>query len=103
VDHRSAEARRFRDLLDDYLADLGGPENTSAMEQDLARAAAGLAVRRESIEAALVRGEQVNSEEWVRIVNAENRTLVNLGLKRRQRDVTPDPLDYINGKTAAAE
>ena len=29
VDHRSAEARRFRDLLDDYLADLGGPESTS--------------------------------------------------------------------------
>ena len=103
VDHRSAEARRFRDLLDDYLADMGGPENTSAMEQELARAAAGLAVRREKIEAALVRGEQVNSEEWTRIVNCENRTLGNLGLKRRQRDVTPDPLEYINGKTAAAE
>ena len=48
-------------------------------------------------------GEKVNSEEWTRIVNCENRTLGNLGLKRRQRDVTPDPLEYINGKTAAAE
>ena len=103
LDGRSAAARRLRDLLDDYLADLGGVENVSAMEQDLARAAAGLATRREQIEAALVRGEEVNSEEWVRIVNSENRTLGNLGLKRRARDVTPDPIAYIQGKAEAAE
>ena len=60
-------------------------------------------MRREEIEAALIRGEQVNSEEWVRIVNAENRTLVNLGLKRRQRDVTPDPIEYLHGQAEAAE
>ncbi len=96
-------SRRLRDLLDDYLSDLGGVENTSAMEQDLARAAAGLAVRREQIEAALVRGEEVSSEEWVRIVNSENRTLGNLGLKRRARDVTPDPIEYLHGQAEAAE
>ena len=98
LDGRSVAARRLRDLLDDYLADLGGPENTSAMEQDLARAAAGLAVRREQIEAALVRGEEVSSEEWVRIVNSENRTLGNLGIKRRAHDVTPDLRKYVEAE-----
>ena len=99
VDQRSAVARRFRDLVAAIVSDLGGAENVSEGQRQLARRAAALSVQCELIEADMARGEKIDTEDFVRLVNSLNRTLGSIGLKRRARDVTPpDPLAYIRGE-----
>lgn len=83
VDGRTACARRIRDIYTQILNDLGGAERASEAELQLCKRAAGLAVTCEQIEAAMVRGETINCEDYVRLTNASNRTLSTLGLKRR--------------------
>ena len=55
VDGRSATARRFRDICRAYELELGGP--VSEVERDLIRQAAGLTLRSEQMQAAIVRGD----------------------------------------------
>jgi hypothetical protein len=50
VDGRSAWARRLRDLIRLYVADLGGEDNVSAAEHSLARRAATLTLELELLE-----------------------------------------------------
>lgn len=102
VDGRSAPARRFRDLYGAIMSDLGGNAATSEGERQLAKRAAGLSVACELLEAALIRGEDLDAENYVRLINGLVRTLSTIGLKRRVRDITPpDPLRYVQGEVAA--
>ena len=50
LDHRCGWARRFRDLLDDHVADLGGQDALSHAEQLLVRRASMLALQCELLE-----------------------------------------------------
>ncbi len=101
-DGRGAHARRFRDVLWQIVEDLGGREDISEGQRVLARQAAGLNTLAEDMLSKIGKGEAVCVEDYVRIVNALNRTLGSLELKRRQRDVTPNPLEYIR-QAAGAE
>ena len=100
IDGRTIIARRFRDILDAITADLGGRDHISEGEHQLARRAAALSVQAEIQEAWLAgqRFDKVDVEEFVKLCNALNRTLITIGLKRRARDVTPDLKDYIAGQ-----
>jgi hypothetical protein len=89
VDGRSATARRYRDLRDALLAELGRVPSTS--EQALCREAAALAVRSEAMQAALVNGEPVNDFQLTRVTHALARTLAALR-KRRRPGRPPKPL-----------
>ena len=99
IDGRTTVARRFRDILDSILSDLGGRDQISEGEYQLARRAAALSVLAEVAEAWLAaqRFEKVVIEDFCRLVSSLNRTLSNLGLGRRQRDVTPSLRDIIEG------
>jgi hypothetical protein len=83
VDMRSAQGRRFKDLVRAFTADLGGELSTA--EAALVRQAAALTVRVEDIQATLVKGEAVDDEELVRLINASARLLIALGMKGRKR------------------
>ena len=98
IDGRTLIARRFRDVYAAITGDLGGAGDLSEGERQLARRAASLSVQAELIEARLVRGEQVETEDYVRLVNALTRTLTTVGLKRRAVDVTPSLSDYLEAK-----
>ena len=92
VDGRSAIARRYRDLVCSIISDLGGDDFLSEGQRQLARRAAALSCQCEQVEAGMANGGAVDTEGYVRLINALNRCFASIGLKRSQRDVTPTGL-----------
>ena len=103
VDARTAIARRFRDLFFEIISDLGGTENTSEGERQLARRCTALAVEAERMEAELASGGEFNVELYVTLTNALGRALSRIGLERRPRDITPARSDYVEAQSGAAQ
>jgi hypothetical protein len=81
VDGRSATARRFRDLLADLMRDLGGATSLTTMQHGLARQVATLQLQAEHLQAAVVRGDVVDSKDLVRVSGEARRILA--GLQKR--------------------
>lgn len=86
IDERSAVARRYRDLLDDLTAHMGG-DPTSA-EEMMIRRAATLATWCEEREAELVAGEDIDIGQFTTATNTLRRLLTDIGLERRAIDIT---------------
>jgi hypothetical protein len=85
VDLRSATARRFRDLVQAHVADLGGPEGLSELQRQLIRRVATMAVACEQIEGRMAGGETLDLptlELYGRYVDRMSRAINKLGLKR---------------------
>lgn len=108
VDLRSSWARRFKDLLAIDLADISpDPTAVSAAEAAILQRACTLICECERMEERFARNGQATLEElevFQRASNTMRRHLESLGLKRRQRDVTPSVADYvrhINAQEAA--
>ena len=99
IDGRSLVARRFRDILAAIVSDLGGPDQMSEGQRQLARRAASLSVQSELAEADMARGDAVGLDDYVRGVNALCRTLGALGLERRARNVTPTLRELLSADT----
>ncbi len=97
MDGRGVVPRRFRDLVTAIVEDLGGAQAITQGELQLVRRAAFLCVQAEIQETEVAKGSPLEIEDYVRLVNALNRTLASIGLKRRPRDVTPDLQDYVEG------
>jgi hypothetical protein len=89
IDQRSREYRRFRDVLCQIIADLGGPEQLSEAQRQLARRCALLSVECEKLEAIGVRGEAIDLEVYGSLTDRLGRAFQRLGLKRVAKDVTP--------------
>jgi hypothetical protein len=101
VDGRSAEARRYRDLCMSFADDLGGASVLTEAQRALVFQAAALVVKSESMNGAMIRGEDVNVEQQTRVANALGRTLNRLGIKKREaKSVTLD--DYLAARAARA-
>jgi hypothetical protein len=97
VDGRSTWVRRLRDLIGLHMADLGGEENTSEAERSIIRRAATLTVELERLELRFAKAGETSPEQidlYQRTANSLRRLLEAVGLQRRPRDVTPDPLEY---------
>jgi hypothetical protein len=97
VDGRSPWIRRAKDLIGEHLQDLGGPDNTSAAERSIVRRVAVLSVELEHLETRFATAGEANAEDldlYQRTANSLRRLLEAVGLQRRPRDVTPDPLAY---------
>lgn len=107
VDHRTAWMRRLKDLIADHVSDLGGDDMISSSEMILVRRAAMLTLQCELQEARWAQNEGEASpkqiETYQRVTGALRRVLESLGLRRRQRDVTPDPLQYAKQYDRTAE
>ena len=99
VDGRSAWMRRYRDLIQLHVSDLGGEDLISESERRLVRRAAMLTLQCELLDQkfALSEGEAsvIDLDRYQRASNSIRRLLESLGLQRRQRDVTPSVEDYI--------
>jgi hypothetical protein len=96
-DGRGRWVRRLKDLLDEAISDLGGADNTSAAERHIIRRACVLIVELERLELKFAQAGEVSVDDldcYGRIAGNMRRLFESVGLQRRARDVTPDPLEY---------
>jgi hypothetical protein len=94
LDGRTAVAKAFDKLAGDIHSDLGGRDQLSAIELALVEAFVGASVTLDQLNAKLLLGEKIDLSQHAQASNAMVRIASRLGLRRRPRDVTPDPLDY---------
>ena len=84
VDGRSAWARRFRDLIELHVADLGGPESLSEAQRSLIRRVVTLETEMERLECKFVKddgGSNRTLDRYMRMSNNLRRLLITLGLE----------------------
>jgi hypothetical protein len=60
LDGRTGAARRFRDLVNSYIADMGGLDRCSEIRLGLLRRLAATTVQAEMLEARMVNGEAID-------------------------------------------
>jgi hypothetical protein len=97
VDGRSTWVRRLRDLMGLYLSDLGGDDVVSEAERSIIRRIATLTIELERMEADFAVAGEARPDQldlYQRTANSLRRLLEAIGLQRRARDITPDPLEY---------
>jgi hypothetical protein len=102
VDKRSLYARRFRDLIELHISDLGGLANCSTAECSLVRRVATIAIELEHLEGRFARAEGATLEELQAYCGASsvlNRLLATIGLRRRPRDVSLDLGQYLDAQS----
>jgi hypothetical protein len=85
VDGRSPEGRRFRDLVVAYAEELGGVEALSQQDAAIVRHAAAVTMQSEQLQAAVVRGEKIDEEQFVRLGNGLVRALNALKARRKPK------------------
>src|ERR1700687_674652 len=73
VDGRSASARRFRDLVAAFEAEVGG--TLSELERGLVRQAAILSLKTEQMQECIVRGEVADCDTLIRLSGEARRIL----------------------------
>jgi hypothetical protein len=96
-DGRGRWVRRLKDLFDEAISDMGGVDNTSAAERHIIRRACVLIVELERLEGKFAQAGEVSVDDldcYGRTAGNMRRLLESVGLQRRARDVTPDPLEY---------
>ena len=104
VDMRTIVGRRFRDLIDNLISDLGGVANCTTAELQLLQRAAALGVELERQEADFINGnDDLDPATYASLAALQQRLLVALGLKRRAKDISPRLCDIIDGTAEAAE
>jgi hypothetical protein len=88
TDGSSATARRFKDLVEDIAADLGGKDHLSEGQRQLIRRAAMLSAESERMEALAARGEaEFDIDLYGMICDRLGRLFGRLGLERVARPV----------------
>jgi hypothetical protein len=87
-DPNSAWARRFHDLVQGHISDLGGRPIVSEARFALCKRAAGLECELEQMEGRMSLGEEVDLDSYGRAASHLRRILETLGLERKARDVT---------------
>jgi hypothetical protein len=87
-DPNSAWARRFHDLVQGHISDLGGRSIVSEARFALCKRAAGLECELEQMEGRMSLGEEINLDSYGRAASHLRRILETLGLERKARDVT---------------
>jgi len=102
LDGRTGAAQKATRMRDAILADLGGAENLSTLEQRQALHAALDAAILEDMHTRWLAGQQVSITEMVTVSNCFNRTAAALGVGRRAKPIDwaqyakPEKVDEIS-------
>jgi hypothetical protein len=95
TDGRGPWGRRWRDLYEQILTDLGDPEGLNAEQDQEARRAATICIMCEKIEGRAVAGEDVDPDQYGTLSDRLGRSFRRLGLKPPRDDAGPGPLGKI--------
>jgi hypothetical protein len=101
ADGRTKSARRFRDLINAYTAEIGGGDLSEA-DKALVRACASLTQRCEQMQALTVSGGAVSDEDLVRISNVLSRTLGQLQARSAKAKAKSKPKSMLMALAEAA-
>jgi hypothetical protein len=103
IDGRSPTARRFRDLMQAYEAEIGG--DLTEVERGLVKQAAALTLRAEQMQADIVNGKAVDSDALIRISSTAKRILGAIGERasKRKPAAVPSIHDYVAANYAAGD
>jgi hypothetical protein len=93
----NAWARRFADVLDQILADLGSEQHLSEGQRQLARRCATIAIVCERMEGEAAAGKQIDLEQYGQLTDRLGRAFSRLGIKRHARDITPRLSSILRG------
>jgi hypothetical protein len=89
-------SRRFRDVLNEIISDLGGHDaGLSEGQRQLARRAATISIMCEKLEGEAASGAEINLETYGTLTDRLGRCFQRLGLERRCRNVSPPTIDEI--------
>jgi hypothetical protein len=94
LDRRTNAYRKTAELIDAVEADCGGADLLSTAERSIIRHAALTGAMIEDMGARWLAGEPIDPALYATLCNSERRLYETVGLRRRARDVVPDPLDY---------
>jgi hypothetical protein len=98
-DERSAGARRFRDLVAAFSADLG--DDLSEADMAMVRTAAGLTLKSELMQADLAAGKDVDAELLIKIAGTSRRALAAISAKAADKKPATETLaDYYARRAA---
>jgi hypothetical protein len=89
-DQRTAFARRFREIFESHVADLGGDAELSEAQRQLVRRLTTLELELERQESAMSRGEPINVDLYSTVVNTARRLTEELGLRKVSKDPSDD-------------
>jgi hypothetical protein len=89
IDMRSPTARRFRDLVQAYSAEIGG--DLSQTELAMIKTAASLSLTAEMKQADLVNGKMVDSDDLIRLSSEARRLLDSIAERAGKRKPPAGP------------
>jgi hypothetical protein len=103
VDGRTLPARRFRELVKAYAAEIGG--ELSVVDRELVRTAAAIGVRSEVLQAKIIAGEAISGDEAIRLASESRRILESIRSRSpKNKPDAPTELDrYLKDKYGPAE
>jgi hypothetical protein len=90
-DGGGAWTRRWKDLHEAHIEDIGGPDGLSEAQLSLCRRVAAIEVQLEQMEAKMSEGDvEVDMDQYGRLAGHLRRILETLGVERKARDITSD-------------
>jgi hypothetical protein len=95
LDGRTRAVQMVRATITALEADLGGADHLTTGESQIVKRAALTGAMLEDLAVRWLSGEPVDPALYATLSNSERRLLETVGLKRRQRDVTPRAQDYL--------
>jgi hypothetical protein len=85
-------------VLAEIVSDLGGPDQLSEGQRQLARRCATIAIECEKLEGRAVTGEAIDLDLYGQLTDRLGRAFGRLGLRRVARDITPSLREYLDEK-----
>jgi len=105
VDGRSSWGRRFRDVVDLHLADLGGERAVTQAQLSVVRMAATMTVELERMASSFAENDGATADDldsYQKGANSLRRLLATIGLDYRVTETTPDLRDFLKQEAASA-
>ena len=101
VDLRSVEGRGFLHLVESYTAELGG--SLSEVERVMVKQCAAISMRCEVLQAKLVAGEDVDTDDIIRLTSESRRILSDLKAKTaKNKPAGPSLQDFLAQRATRA-
>lgn len=98
MDQRYATVRKLRERFRALVEDRGGIEELSYAQQTLAKRAIHLEALIETMEAGLLRGDDVDINKYINAINGLTNALRTLGLQKKgRRSAPPKPISKMGG------